>query len=178
MTVLHGSQVGATGLVGFAIVTNPPGGVGDFVQEHTAWVKLPERPAAEPYGLPSLLLETRELTGWSQRELAEALATSHTTVRRLESEGRASTRSRDVAVRAAQLHAVIVRLSRAIGSPHDLARVLATPGPQGRSALDLIQEGSWAAAYIAALDAARGPRPEMMGAAAEPYFAGTRELRP
>lgn len=146
----------------------------------TSWIALPlhQHPAAAPPSRLTLLLrESRSLTGWSQRDLAAILGTSHTTVRRLETDGRVSPRTRDVAARAAQLHGVLARLAGLTSGPDHLTMVLATPGTGGTPG-DLLRAGDWSQAYLVALDALRPPAQGMLGASPTRMLPATRELRP
>jgi len=149
----------------------------DIFKDSTAWIVLPDEPADPISPLPRLIRETREMTGWAQRDLANVLRTSHTTVRRLETDGRVTARSRAIAARAAELHAVLVRLARVAGGPEALVVALGQT-VRGTTALDLLREREWSKAYTAALDAVRGLRPAMLGAAKTPLKAATREIRP
>jgi transcriptional regulator with XRE-family HTH domain len=149
----------------------------DVFKNSTAWIVLPDEPDDPASPLPRLIRETREMTGWAQRDLANVLRTSHTTVRRLETDGRVTARSRAIAARVAELHAVLVRLARVAGGPEALVVALAQT-VRGTTALDLLREGAWSKAYTTALDAVRGPRPAMLGAAKAPVRAATREIRP
>lgn len=149
----------------------------DVFKDSTAWIVLPDESPDSVSPLPRLIRETREMTGWAQRDLAIVLRTSHTTVRRLETDGRVTARSRALAARAAELHAVLVRLARAAGGPEALVVALGQT-VRGTTPLDLLREGEWSKAYTAALDAVRGPRPAMLGAAKAPVKAATREIRP
>lgn len=149
----------------------------DIFKDSTEWIVLPDEPADPVSPLPRLIRETREMTGWAQRDIANMLRTSHTTVRRLETDGRVTARSRAIAVRAAELHAVLVRLARVAGGPEALVVALGQT-VRGTTALDLLREGKWSKAYTVALDAVRGPRPAMLGAAKAPVKAATREIRP
>lgn len=147
----------------------------------TSWIALPGRPnpvaGSSSSRLTRLLTESRTFTGWSQRDLASVLGTSHTTVRRLEADGRVTPRSRDIAARAAQLHGVLARLSPLTTGPEHLATMLATPGPTGTPA-DLLRAGDWSRAYLLALDLLRPPTDGMLGASPVPMLPATRELRP
>lgn len=150
----------------------------EYLQGYTTWIQLPAPPAEPVSRLPRLLSEARNVTGWSQREIADILGTSHTTIRRLETDGRVTIKSRDIAAKVAQLHAVLVRLARIAGSPDTLATALVTE-VDGTTAAALLREANWPRAFATALDAARGPRPEMLGAPPGPPPAdATRELRP
>lgn len=162
---------------GFIVFDQAASTIVDVFKDYTAWIVLPEEPADPASPMPRIVRETRELTGWAQRDLASLLGTSHTTVRRLEIDGRVTARTRDIAARAAELHAVVVRLARAAGGSEGLAVALGqTVG--GTTPLDLLREGQWSRAYTAALDAVHGPRPAMLGASRRPVRAATRELRP
>jgi len=167
--------------------TNQPGGgfvvleaasaIVDVFKDYTSWIVLPEEPADPASAMPGLIRQTRELTGWAQRDLAYVLGTSHTTVRRLETDGRVTARTRGIAARAAELHAVILRLARAAGGPERLVIALGRT-VAGTTPLDLLRAGEWSRAYTAALDAVHGPRPAMLGASRTPVKPATRELRP
>lgn len=149
----------------------------DMFRASTAWIVLPDETADPVPPLCGLIRETRELTGWAQRDLADVLGTSHTTVRRLETDGRVTARSRLVAARATELHAVLVRLARVAGGTDALVVALGRT-VRGTTPLELLRQSQWAKAYIAALDALHGPRPAMLDAATVPVRAATREIRP
>ncbi len=149
----------------------------DIFKTSTAWILLPAEPADPVSPLPRLLQEIRDMTGWAQRDLADVLRTSHTTVGRLGATGRVTARTRATATRAAELHAVLVRLARVATGPEALVVALSR-SERGATPLDLLRDGEWSRAYTAALDAIRGPRPAMLGAAQAPVRAATRELRP
>lgn len=148
----------------------------DIFKDSTAWIVLPDEPDDPVSPISGLLGETRALTGWALRDLAGVLGTSHTTIGRLEANGRVTGRSRAVATRAAELHAVIVRLARVAGGPEALAVALGQT-VRGATPLALLREGQWSTAYTAALDVLRGPRPAMRGASKFPVGAATREIR-
>jgi len=153
--------------------------IADLLRQHTAWITLPPAPTTAVSRLPALLRESRSLTGWSRRDLAEILHTSHTTVGRLETDGRVTARSRDSAARVASLHAVLVRLARVASSPGALGAALVTKAGSGPTAAELLREGQWPRAFTVALDVLQGPRPTMLAPAASwtPPAAATRELR-
>lgn len=153
-----------------------PAAVVDIFKDSTAWIVLPEEPADPVSPVPALLREIRELTGWALRDLAAVLGTSHTTIGRLEAHGRVTARSRAIAARAAELHAVLVRLARLAEGPEALALALGRT-VRGTTPLVLLSEGEWPKAYTGALDALRGPRPAMLGASKAPVTAATREIR-
>lgn len=149
----------------------------DIFRASTAWIVLPEETEDPVPPLCGLIRETRELTGWAQRDLAQVLGTSHTTIGRLETDGRVTARSRSVAARATELHAVLVRLARVASGPDALVAALDRT-VRGTTPRELLSQGQWSRAYTAALDALRGPRPAMLGASAVPVRAATREIRP
>lgn len=149
----------------------------DIFKVSTAWVLLPEDLVEPVSSLPRIFQEIRDMTGWAQRNLADILRTSHTTVGRLESDGRITARSRDTATRATELHAVLVRLARVAAGPGSLLAAL-NKNKGGVTPLDLFRDGEWSQGYVTALDAIHGPRPAMLGASRVPVKAATRELRP
>jgi transcriptional regulator with XRE-family HTH domain len=153
--------------------------IADLLRQYTAWITLPPAPTTAVSRLPGLLRESRSLTGWSGRDLAEILHTSHTTVRRLETGGSVTARSRDTAARVASLHAVLVRLARVASSPGALGAALVTDAGSGSTPAELLREGQWSRAFTAALDVLQGPRPTILSPAAwpAPPMAATRELR-
>jgi hypothetical protein len=103
--------------------------VGDWQLEMPA-------PAIETVpAVPSMLAEIRAWTGWSQRQLANALGTSHTTVGRAES-GRPlqEARSGDLSSRVSNTHNLIKRLLILGGRQPEVTRRLLEVAPDaGRS---------------------------------------------
>ncbi len=168
------TQAQATGLV---FLTDPRPVRVDVYALSTAWIHMPHERSAPVSPLPGLLKEIRDLTGWARRDLARVLGTTHPTIGRLETDGRVTARSRDVAARVAELHAVLVRLGRVAAGPPALILALQRQAG-GITPLELLRQGEWAQAYTSALDALRGPRPAMLPAALAPVRAATRELRP
>lgn len=166
------------GTVLSTLPTAPAKDIEQFLQGYVAWIQLPAAPAEPVSRLPRLLRDSRAATGWSQREIAEVLGTSHTTIRRLEADGKVSIKSRDIAAKVPYLHAVLLRVARAAGSPTALATALVTPVGE-TTAATFLREGKWTRALTTALDAVRGPRPELLGAPPGPLpYDATRELRP
>ena len=149
----------------------------DIFKTSTAWIMLPTETVDPVSPLPRILREIRDMTGWARRTLADVLETSHTTIGRLEIQGRVTARSRATATRATELHAVLVRLARVAAEPDSLVAALHKV-EGGTTPLALLRDGEWSLAYTAALDTLRGPRPTMLGAAQAPVGAATRELRP
>jgi transcriptional regulator with XRE-family HTH domain len=177
---ITGTGAGAAdeGLMPFTVLAAPAKDIDQFLQGYMAWIQLPPAPAEPMSRLPRLLREARAATGWSQREIADILGTSHTTVRRLERDGQVTVRSREIAAKIPHLHAALVRLARVAGSPEALATALVTPVGE-TTAADLLRDGNWPRAFTTAIDAIRGPRPEMLGAPpGPPPPDATRELRP
>ncbi|WP_372450959.1 helix-turn-helix domain-containing protein [Actinoplanes flavus] len=137
------------------------------------WVFLPSAAPRTKSSLPRLVRQIREWTGWSQRDLASILGTSHTTVRKLESEGRVTARSRDAATRVAPTHDLIRRLI--VVAHHDSGRLATALNAQshlkGKRVVDLITSGDYPSAYVAAARALRGTRTGMLAP------AGNRAIR-
>lgn len=149
-----------------------------LVEQYTCWVVLPARVAAPGSTLPRLIRRCRELTGWSGRDLAFVLGTSHTTVRMFEAGGRVTARSREAASRVRPLLGVLSRLERVAGSRERLALALATPLDTGEKAGDLLAQQDWARAFTVGLDVLHGPRTDML-APQDGWDAplATREMR-
>lgn len=132
-------------------------------EEFTNWVSIPKtlEPLSSP--LPEMISEIRDWTGWSQRDLGEVLHTSHTTVRRLETEGRVTSRTRATASQIPALHSLMRRLHYTTRSqPQRLASALTVPGFDNKSATQLLIEGRFARAYSLALEVLRGGRSAMV----------------
>jgi hypothetical protein len=149
-----------------------------LLEQYTGWIVLPARVAPPASTLSSLTQRCRSLTGWSTRDLADVLGTSHTTVQMFESSGRVTARSRNAASRVGPLLRVLSRLARVAGSQERLALALATSLDTGDKPIDLLSQQEWARALTVGLDVLRGPRPAMLvpleGWDAQP---GTREMR-
>lgn len=117
--------------------------------------------------------DIRAWTGWSQRQLATALRTSHTTVGRAEA-GRPlrEARSGDLSRRLANTHNLVERLFLLAGrDPETTCRILEAPPDANGSAVDALRAGNYERAYIAAVDAAR-PRPTGMLVGSRPRRSG------
>lgn len=127
----------------------------DLLTDHTAWVQLPA-----PIPFAARISQVRELTGWSFRDLAEVLGTSHTTVGKLANRGVVTARSQAAADRIEPLLEVLIRLAGALEPGRSLLSVLASPTTYGAYALELLKAGEWSRALLVGLDAARGPRPK------------------
>ena len=119
------------------------------------------RPAPEMQRIVSHL---KEWTGWSARRLAEVLITSHTTVLGIES-GRplVNGRSGDLRRRLTEMHDVVERIYLlANRDPDTVARLLDTAPPGRRSAIEEMQAGEAARAYLAAIDVLRPRTPGLL----------------
>lgn len=105
--------------------------------------------------------DIRIRTGWSTRELARIVGTSHTTIGRIERGGRiVAGHSGELGTRLQQAHDVISRTYVIAGSdPVRTSQFLETRGPSGRSAVEYMREGEPSLAYLAIIDVAT-PRPE------------------
>lgn len=161
----------------FVVERRDARGLDAFLSQFTSWLVLPAVPASPPSRLPALVQRVRALTGWSTRDLAEIIGTSHTTVRMFETSGRVTSRSRDAASRVRPLLSVLVRLVRIAGSPAALALALETSADAGERAVDLLAAGDWAKGFVVATDVINGPRPDMLAPSDDwPALPGTREL--
>jgi DNA-binding XRE family transcriptional regulator len=133
------------------------------LHDFSSWVTLPSALPSTRSTLPQLIRQIREWTGWSQREMATLLQISHTTVRKLESDGRVTARSRAAATRVAPIHDLVRRAAVVAGFDQQrLATALSTSDERGRRPTDLIAGGHYSLAYVAALRALRGARTAML----------------
>jgi hypothetical protein len=140
--------------------------------EHTSWARLPIRPE-----FAKLIAQLRDLTGWSFRDLADILGTSHTTVGKLVNQGLVSARSQAAADKIEPLLDVLTRLARLVPSGGTLIKILNTPSPDGKPAIGLLSAGDWAGAFLAGLDVIQGPRPKRPQLRGDtPRLAATWEL--
>lgn len=121
---------------------------------------LPPRPVPTSTRLVALL---RGRTGWSARQLAAALGTSHTTIRRIEN-GRPlmAAHSGDLWQRLQDASDVVERVYRLTGDTEITARTLEDAPPGLRSPLVELQAGQPAKAYLTAIDVLRPRRPGML----------------
>jgi hypothetical protein len=121
-----------------------------------------------------MIADIRAWTGWSQRQLANVLCTSHTTVRNAEA-GRPlrSARSGDLSRRLTHAHEVVERVFLLAGrEPRATARVLEAARDAAGSATDALRAANYERAYLAAIDVLRprstgmlvGSRPRRSGA--------------
>lgn len=137
------------------------------------------RPAPEMLRIVSHL---KEWTGWSARQLAKVFNTSHTTVLGVES-GRpiVNGRSGDLRRRLTEIHDLVERTYLLANRDPDMVKRLLETAPPGRrstiQAIQAIQSGEPARAYLAVIDALRprtpgllvGNRPRQNGATAPLY---------
>jgi hypothetical protein len=109
--------------------------------------------------LPRSLRNVRAWTGWSNRELAEAIGSTHPTVDAV-LQGRATLARQPAQVeRIFALHALLERLRVVVdGDRAELTRAVRTASDGRPSALAILEEGELPGAYLAALDVLRPPR--------------------
>jgi hypothetical protein len=136
----------------------------EAISSFTSWVLLPEPERGVQAPIAEKISEILDMTGWSQRELASILLTSHTTVRKLLAGGEVSARSISVASRVGPVHDLISRLYVVArrDSAH-LAIAMRTSVDGRRSSVDLLAGGDDNAAYATALRALRGQQRETLG---------------
>lgn len=127
-------------------------GLDELLAAHTAWVRLPSTYA-------DLLRQVNELTGWSFRDIAEIVGTSHTTVGKLANGATPTSRSADAAERIAPLLDVLTRVSRLVAAGRDLNAVLGESTPEGETPHEVLRSGDWSRALLTAMDVINGPRP-------------------
>lgn len=172
MTALSGPSVESDRYLaspGF-VVTQPTTTIDALVHQHTAWMRLPS-------GTLGSITRIQEITGWSFREIADVLGTSHTTVGKLANGAVPTARSQDAADRLEPLLDVLTRISRLVPSGPALGELLHGFTASGRQPIEYLVEGEWAEALLAVLDVASGPRPrrpKSLGPKMKP--AATREL--
>lgn len=134
----------------------------------------PDTPVHREPDVQRMISEIRGWTGWSKRQLAAVLGTSHTTVVNAEA-GRplVAARSGDLRRRVDDTHILVRRVFLLSGrEPDATARILATPrGDTGAAAIDALQAGNYERAYLAAVDALR-PRPTGMLVSGRPRRPG------
>ena len=127
-------------------------------------------------GMQRVVKQIREWTGWSARRLAEVVGTSHTTVLSVEN-GRSLVdgHSGNLRQRVMDAHDVVDRIYLLAGRDPDTVTLLLETAPAGRrAAIDELQTGDPARAYLAAIDVLRprtpgllvGDRPRQSGGAA------------
>lgn len=127
-------------------------GLDELLATHTAWMQLPSTYA-------DLLRQVNDLTGWSFRDIAEIVGTSHTTVGKLANGAVPTNRSADAAERIAPMLDVLTRISRLVAPGRDLAAVLEQFTDEGESPREALRSGEWSRALLAAMDVINGPRP-------------------
>jgi hypothetical protein len=120
-----------------------------------------------------MITEIRGWTGWSKRQLATILWTSHTTIVNAEA-GRPllEVRSGDLRRRVASVHDLVQRVFLLAGRDAETTgNVLATAPADGVSPIDALSAGNYERAYVAALDVLR-PRPTGMLVGDRPRRSG------
>ena len=107
--------------------------------------------------LQRMVARMREWTGWSRRQLAEAVQTSHTTVGAIENGRRLIPgHSGNLRRRITDAYEVIERIFvLADRDPDSVTRLLESAADGERSCLDELRAGEPARAYLAAIDAHR-----------------------
>lgn len=134
-------------------IPSPASTLDALVLQHTSWLQLPSE-------LLATITRIQQLTGWSFRDIAEIVGTSHTTIGKLANGSVPTSRSQAAADRLAPLLDVLARLSRLIGTGHALIGFLYHDGGQNKRPVDLLRESDWSGALLSALDAANGDRPK------------------
>lgn len=112
-------------------------------------------------------------TGWSKRQLAGVLGTSHTTVRNAAA-GRPllAARSGDLRRRVTNTHNLVGRVYVVAGrDAQETARILEAPQGENPPAIEALRASNYERAYIAALDVLR-PRPTGMLVGNRPRRSG------
>ena len=120
-----------------------------------------------------MITEMRAWTGWSKRQLATVLGTSHTTIVNAEG-GRPllEVRSGDLRRRVPGAHDLIRRVFLLAGrDAQTTAHVLETAPTNGVSPIDALHTGNSEQAYLAAIDAL-GPRSAGMLVGGRPRRSG------
>jgi len=108
-----------------------------------------------------MTIDIKQATGWSERTLAQALGTTHPTVAKLLNGERTSLRVRR---HLRDAYEVIRRISILnSGDPAATDRVLRTEPSSGRrSSIELLKDGEFGSAYLAAVDVMRPRREGLM----------------
>jgi transcriptional regulator with XRE-family HTH domain len=134
------------------VVPQRGSGLDELLATHTAWIQLPSTYA-------DLLRQVNELTGWSFRDIAEVVGTSHTTIGKLANGAVPTSRSADAAERIEPILDVITRISRLVAPGSELAAVLEQPAAGGETPREVLRSGEWSRALLSAMDVINGPRP-------------------
>jgi transcriptional regulator with XRE-family HTH domain len=148
-----------------------------WADEYTAWVRIPYAVPPASSGISVLVRDVRRLTKWSQRDMAGLLGVSHTTIRKLETEGRVTARTREAASKVRSIHGVIVRLAKVARTPEALSVLLASEDAVEGELLGLLRAGEYPKALLLGLRRLNGPRPSMLSLGDDrPMLPATREL--
>lgn len=127
-------------------------GLDELLSTHTAWVQLPSTYA-------DLLRKVNALTGWSFRDIAEIVGTSHTTVGKLANGAAPTSRSADAVERIVPLLDVLTRVSQLVAPGRELCAVLEASTSDDETPREILRSGDWSRALLAAMDVINGPRP-------------------
>jgi hypothetical protein len=121
-----------------------------------------------------LTRELLDVTGWSNRLLAQALAVTHPTVRALK-EGRSRTNDNEILERLQEVEDVVSRVATLVGGDRgELRRALSSSPSEGRlSAIELLALRRTADAYLSATQVLRPVRRSPLMASVWPAKAGT-----
>jgi len=115
-------------------------------------------------GMQRVVKQIREWTGWSARRLADVVGSSHTTILNVEN-GRplVDGHSGDLRRRLTDTHDVIERIYVLAGrDPGTVTLFMETAPPGRRAAIDELQKGEPARAYLAAIDVLRPRTPGLL----------------
>ena len=124
-------------------------------------------PASDVRPVPELqwmVRQVRTWTGWSTRRLADAVGTSHTTIRAVEN-GRplVGGHSGDLRQRLAAAHEVIERVYLLANRNVERVTAILDAAPPGRrSPIDELRSGDAAGAYLSALQVLNPSRPGLI----------------
>lgn len=122
------------------------------------WIEAPDPEASVVPGLSHRVREVELWTGWSDRQLAEVVGTTHPTIAAIR-RGRGNVRTARLLNRLTSIHETVERLHHVCNGDASEVRLLLGRelAPGHRSAQWLLSQGRYADAYLAALDA-RTPR--------------------
>lgn len=137
-----------------------------------SWVQLPPKSARSAPRAQALVVGIRRMTGWSLRQLAGVLSSTHPTIAAVE-QGRSAARIRDLFARLNEVHNVVERAHLlAERDVTETDRILTTASSNGVSAIEFLDRRDPAAAYLLVLDVLRPPRAEGMMNGLWPSRAG------
>ncbi len=118
-------------------------------------LEIPKTVPQPPKRSQQLTREIRRQSGWSQRQLAVVLGITHPTVRALE-EGRSRPGDAKLIEKLTEVDAVVSRVFAIAGQDaSETTRILCSKASEGnQSAVELLEIGRPAEAYLAAMDVA------------------------